>query len=92
MPKREIAIDGMGNIATVFPHTRIFLSAEQTGSGDEQSVAHGLGVVPSLVGIFATGDARGAWATFSITEGTHTSTYVKATVTTNIKYRILAFG
>jgi len=70
----------------------MFLSAERTGTGGAENVAHGLGVVPSKVLVFITGDARGAWAVFSIVEGAHTSTNVIVTVTLSMKYRILAFA
>ena len=67
-----------------------FLSAEQTGTGAEQSIPHGLGVTPTLVIFFVTGDARAAWAASSIAEGAHDATNLKATVTTDVKYRAFA--
>ena len=71
---------------------KYFLSTEQTGTGAEQSIAHGLGETPSLVMFFLTGDARAAWAVISIAEGTHDATNLKVTVTTDVKYRALAIA
>jgi len=71
---------------------KMFLSAEQTGTGSAQNVAHGLGTTPSKVVIFITGDARAAWAVFSITEGAHDATNVVVTVTASMKFRVLAWA
>lgn len=69
----------------------IFVSAEQTGNGSAQNVAHGLGVTPSQVYIALTGGPA-AYTQPSIVEGTHTSTNVVATVTLNWKYRVIAIA
>ena len=73
-------------------HLDFFLAAEQTGTGAEQSIPHGLGKTPSLAFFFITGDARAAWAAYSITEGTHDATNLKVTVTTDMKYRAFAMA
>lgn len=90
MPKKREAVDGFGDQADILSQSRLFLSAEQTGNSNPQNVAHGLGKTPTVVAIFITGDARAGWGTITITEGTHTATNVVVTVTTNIKYRVLA--
>lgn len=94
MPIAKELIDGFGNVVvvTVGSHTLLFSSTEQTGNGAEQDIAHGLGVTPSIVAIYVTGDARVGWAAYSVVEGVHDGTNVKATVTTNVKYRVLALG
>jgi len=66
-----------------------FLSAEQTGTGAEQSIAHGLGVTPSLVLIIITGSPT-TYAALTVTEGVHDATNVKVTVTTDWKYKVFA--
>ena len=85
--RSQIARDAVG--PELLPY---FLSTEQTGTGAEQSIPHGLGVTPSLVFFFITGDARAAWAVFSITEGAHDDTNLKVTVTTDMKFRAFAMA
>jgi len=74
-----------------------FASAEQTGTGSAQNVAHGLGVVPSAVlvsitdpGLETAGAADGALRAV-IVEGSHTTTNVVVTVTAGAKFKVLAF-
>lgn len=66
----------------------VFLSTEQTGNGAPQNVAHGLGVVPSLVFVVASNLTGGPYV---ITYGSHTSTNAIVTATTGEKYRVIAF-
>jgi hypothetical protein len=66
-----------------------FKSTVQTGNGSAQSVAHGLGVVPSLVLIVGYDLTGGAYV---VTEGTHTSTNVVVTVTNGEKYVVIAYA
>jgi hypothetical protein len=66
-----------------------FKSTVQTGTGSAQNVAHGLGVVPSLVMIIGYDLTGGAYV---VTEGTHTSTNVVVTVTNGEKYVVIAYS
>lgn len=73
-----------------------FASTEQTGTGSEQSIAHGLSTIPGAVlisitdpGLETAGAADGA-ARAVIVEGTHTTAAVKVTVTSGAKYKVLA--
>jgi hypothetical protein len=66
-----------------------FKSTVQTGTGSAQNVAHGLGVVPSLVLIIGYDLTGGAYV---VTEGTHTSTNVVVTVTNGEKYVVIAYA
>jgi len=66
-----------------------FKSTVQTGTGSAQNVAHGLGVVPSLVLIIGYDLTGGAYV---VTEGTHTSTNVVVTVTNGEKYVVIAYS
>jgi hypothetical protein len=65
-----------------------FISAETTGTGSAQNVAHGLGVIPSAV-IIAPTEYSGTGA-FDIAEGTHTTTNIVVTVTSGLKFKVLA--
>lgn len=65
-----------------------FGSTEQTGTGSEQSIAHGLGTTPSLVWITLT--EFSASDDVDITEGTHDGTNIKFNVTNTVKYRVYA--
>lgn len=69
--------------------TAPFKSTEQTGNGSSQNVAHGLGVVPSLVLIIPSNLTGGAYV---VVEGTHTSTNVLVTVTNGEKYLVVAYA
>jgi hypothetical protein len=66
----------------------VFLSSEQTGTGSEQSIAHGLGAVPALVFVVASNLSGGPYV---ISYGTHDGTNCKVTATTGEKYRVVAF-
>lgn len=66
-----------------------FKSTEQTGTGSEQNIAHGLGRTPSLVWV-SSSDDNGVTGAITLTEGTHDSTNVKVTATTSAKYKVLA--
>lgn len=66
----------------------VFLSTEQTGNGAPQNVAHGLGVVPSLVFVVPSDLTGGV---FAVVYGSHTSTNAIITATTGEKYRVVAF-
>jgi len=65
----------------------VFLSTEQTGNGASQSVAHGLGAVPSLIFAIPSDLSGGA---YTVAYGTHTATNALVTVTSGEKYRIVA--
>ena len=67
-----------------------FVSTEQTGTGSSQDIAHGLGVTPTKVLVSVTDNT--ASSTFTVTEGAHDSTDVKITLTTGVKYKVLAMA
>jgi hypothetical protein len=64
-----------------------FVSTLQTGNASEQSVSHGLGRIPTRVLISVYDSGTGV---FSVVEGTHTTTVVKVTVTSGVKYKVYA--
>lgn len=65
----------------------MFLSTEQTGTGSEQDIAHGMGAIPTIsLAFFTELDGNAA----DLAYGTHTSTNVKITATSGQKYRVLA--
>jgi len=68
-----------------------FISAEQTGTGGAQSIAHGLGVVPSKVMIFPSDLSPAVTGVFTVTEGAHDATNVIVTVTSGKKFKVLAY-
>lgn len=71
------------NLATA----AMFVSAEQTGTGSSQDVAHGFGSVPSLVVAIPSDITGGAYV---VAYGVHDATNVKVTVTSGEKFKILA--
>lgn len=71
---------------------RVSVSAESTGTGSAQNVAHTLGVAPTHVLIAPTDLTAATVGQYVVTEGTHTATNVVVTVTTGKKFRAIAFG
>lgn len=68
-----------------------FVSTEQTGTGSPQNIPHGLGVVPSEVLIVPTDTAPATTGDYTAVEGAHDATNVIATVTTDKKYKVVAW-
>jgi hypothetical protein len=67
-----------------------FISSETTGTGSAQNVAHGLGVTPTVVLVSFTELPADLAAGADIAEGTHTATNVVLTVTSGVKFKVLA--
>lgn len=78
--------------AVTFAKAKVFVSAEQTGTGSEQNVAHGLGATPSAVFVAPTDTAPATAGDYTVSEGTHDGTNVKVTVTTGKKFKVLAWA
>jgi len=72
------------------PLTLKFVSAEQTGTGSAQNVAHGLGFVPSRVFVTYTDLTPATAGSVNVTYGSHTSTNVVVTVTASKKFLVVA--
>lgn len=70
----------------------VFISAEQTGTGAAQSIAHGMGVVPRAVLIVPTDTAPATVGVYTATEGAHDATNVVVTVTSGKKYKVAAMA
>ena len=69
----------------------VFESAEITGTGSSQDIAHGLGATPSSVIVVLTefGTAQNP----NVTEGVHDATNVKVTVASNtVKFKVIAWA
>jgi len=79
------------NFKGIYPSKqKQFLSAVQTGNGSQQSIAHGLGAVPTGV-LVSCVDNSGSSNVFTATEGVHTASNLLVTVTTGAKYKVLAW-
>ena len=67
----------------------VFISTEQTGTGSEQDIAHGLGHTPTIVIIQIT---EFDTTPTDIVQGTHDATNVKVTaVDSAVKFTVTAF-
>jgi predicted RecA/RadA family phage recombinase len=88
-----IATADIADDAVTFAQAQVFVSAETTGTGSAQNVAHGLGVAPAAVLVVPT-EHPGTPDTgaFDVAEGTHTTTNVVLTVTANVKFKVLAWA
>jgi len=81
----------LADLAVTTAKMAIFKSAEQTGTGSAQNVAHGLVTVPGLVLVYPTDTSPATAGAYTMTEGTHTATNVVVTVTTGKKFIVVAF-
>jgi hypothetical protein len=70
--------------------SKLFISAEQTGTGSSQNIAHGLGVTPWKVFVAPTDLTPATVGSYSVVEGSHDSTNVVVTVTSGKKFKVLA--
>lgn len=94
------SIDGAGKVWGTDPiavrpgAVRRFVSSVQTGSGSEESIAHGLGIAPSLViveirALPALPDIATTPATL-VSKGTHTSAHLKITALAGLEFTVTA--
>lgn len=72
--------------------TALFVSAEQTGTGSPQNIAHGLGVAPAAVFTAPTDTAPATTGVYTLTEGAHDATNVVVTVTSGKKFKVMAWA
>lgn len=70
----------------------IFVSAELTGTGSAQNVAHGMAVVPAAVFVAPTDTNPATLGQYTVTEGTHDAANVVVTVTLSKKFKVLAIS
>lgn len=80
----------MAVIEGVAKRVTSFLSAEQTGTGAPQDIAHGLGAAPTRVMIIPTDTAPATVGAYTAVEGAHTATNVVVTVTSGKKFKVRA--
>lgn len=85
-----VSLDSSGN-PVPFKLASKFQSTVQTGTGSSQNVAHGLGVVPSLV-LVSIYNTNGVALPFAISEGAHDATNIKVTVTNNVMFKVIALA
>lgn len=67
----------------------VFQSTEQTGTGSNQNIAHGLAVTPTVVMWSLTDAPAGA---FTVVPGTHTSTNVILNATSGLKFVVFCWS
>ena len=82
----------LGAAAVTFAQAKASVSAEQTGTGAPQNVAHGLGAAPAAVLIAVTDDVAALLTGFTVVEGVHDGTNVVVTVTTGVKYKVFCWA
>lgn len=89
---RMIGTDEIQAKAVKYAQANVFISTEQTGTGSSQNVAHGLGAAPAKVLVCVT-EHPGTPDTgaFDVAEGAHDGTNVVVTVTTNVKFKVMAW-
>ena len=72
------------------PQPRWFKSAEQTGTGSAQNIAHGMGITPAYIIVYPSDLAAAVTGVYTLTEGAHTATNVVVTVTSGKKFFVFA--
>jgi hypothetical protein len=90
-PAAGVTVDGClikDGRAALLATAGLFASAEQTGTGSSQNIAHGFGAAPSQVW-WAVSDS-GATGIYTAVPGTHDGTNIKMTVTSGVKYYVFA--
>lgn len=88
----EIAAADLATAAVTRAKALVFVSTEQTGDGNAQNVAHGLGATPTAVLIVPTDTAPATVGAYTAVEGAHTTTNVVVTVTNGKKYKVFAWA
>lgn len=92
VPDGSVTTAKLANTAVTKAKSLMFVSAELTGTGSAQNVAHGLGVVPAAVLVVPTDTSPATVGQYTAVEGSHTSTNVIVTVTTGKKFKVWAMG
>ena len=69
-----------------------FKSAEQTGTGAEQSIAHGLNRTPTLVWTEITSINVDKAGNITIVQGTHDATNVKVTAENDSDFKYIVYA
>lgn len=84
------ALVGNASTATKLAAASYYASTEQTGTGGEQIFAHSIGTTPSQVWTAITEAPAALGGGLDVAYGTMSSTELRFTVTTGIKYRVFA--
>jgi hypothetical protein len=70
----------------------VFVSAEQTGTGSAQNVAHGFARAPSLVIVIPTDLSPATVGQYTVTQGAHDATNIVVTVTSGKKFVVVSWS
>ena len=87
-----VTVGKLGAGAVTKAKAAVFVSAEQTGTGAGQKVAHGLAAVPVAVLIVPTDTAPATIGVYTAVEGAHDATNVVVTVTSGKKFKVFAWA
>lgn len=83
-------LTGNASTATKLAAASYYSGPEQTGTGSEQIFAHTLGSTPSLVWVSLSEAGAGLASGFDVAYGVQSSTELRVTVTTGIKFYLFA--
>lgn len=95
-PNLDDAVEGVvaSQVVTTSANLVAFTSDVEEGTGAEQTIAHGLGVVPNIVLLIPVAGHDGAGAAGdnfpSIVEGVHTDENIVVTVSEGAKFKVFA--
>ncbi len=90
-PHGPIEANEIADGAVTQAKMKVFISTEQTGTGLEEDIPHGLGATPAFVFIALTD--FGAADSPAVAEGTHDGTNVKVTVASaTVKFKVVALA
>jgi hypothetical protein len=89
---RKIPGSALADDAVTQAKAAMFISAEQTGTGAPQNVAHDLGVAPTKVFAAPTDTAPAVAGVYTVVMGVHTAANLVMTVTSGKKFQVMAWA
>lgn len=88
----SIVAAALANKTVTYAKTATFISAELTGTGAPQNIAHGLGVIPAKVFLAPTDTSPATAGVYTVTEGAHDATNAIVTVTSGKKFKAMVLA
>ncbi len=88
VPDASITTAKLANTAVTKAKAKMFISANQVGTGAPQNIAHGLGVDPTAANVIFSVIDTAAAGDFAFTNIATTNVNVTVTATANVVYRV----
>jgi hypothetical protein len=92
LPDEAIGTDDIVDEAVTFSKTAMWVSAEQTGTGMDQTIAHTIGIDPAAVMIVPTDLTPATIGSYAAAVVSHDDEEIVVNVTTGKKFIVWAMG